>query len=157
MQNRLCLHQGNKVVSGVVYERNVISFLNITRDHTRIVGLKISATRKQTVGVILGTQDLSVCGDSQLTSFKTEVLTAGTGCYQKFRHTASRQLVRVYSSWKNVPRFEPLHLFHELPPPACFSLVDLLYVLGQGCPTVLGKFPRQLLCAGSRATRVKSL
>jgi len=42
-------------------------------------------------------------------------------------------------------------------PPACFSHVDLLYVLGQGCPTVLGKLPREFLWAGSRATRVKSL
>jgi len=96
----LYLRQENKVASDVVYERNVISFLNITRDHTRIVGLKISATMKQTVGVILGTQDLSVCGDSHLTCFKTEQLTAGTGCYKKFRHTASRQLLRVHSSRK---------------------------------------------------------
>jgi hypothetical protein len=55
VQNRLCLNQEYKVIADVVYERNVI-FLNITGDHTRIVGLKISATRKQTVGVILGTQ-----------------------------------------------------------------------------------------------------
>jgi len=56
VQNRLCLHQENKVLPDVVYERKIISFLNVTRDHTRIVGLKISATGKQTVGVILGTQ-----------------------------------------------------------------------------------------------------
>jgi len=44
VQNRLCLHQENKVLPEVVYESKIISFLNITRDHTRIVGLKISAT-----------------------------------------------------------------------------------------------------------------
>jgi hypothetical protein len=130
VQNRLCLHQENKAVSNVVYECNVIFFLDVTRNHIKIMGLKISATTKQTVGVILGTQDLSVCGDTQLTCFKTEVQTAGTGCFQKFRHTVSRQLLRVYISWKNVPRFEPLHLFHELSPPACFSLLYLLYILG---------------------------
>jgi len=149
----LYLHQENKVVSDVVYERNVISFLNVTRDHTRIVGLKISATRKQTVGIILGTQDLSVCGDSQLTSFKTEQLTVGTSCYQKFRKTASGQLLRVHSSRKKSRESNPPP-FPRPFPPACFSLIDLLYVLGQGCPTVLGKFP---LWAGSRATRLNSL
>jgi hypothetical protein len=39
VQNRFFLHHANKAVSDVVYERNVIFFLKITRDHT-IVGLK---------------------------------------------------------------------------------------------------------------------
>ena len=98
VKNRWCLHHENKAVPDVVYERNLISFLKITRDHKSFVGIKVSTTRKRTVGVILRTQDLSGCGDSQLTCFRTEVLTAGTGCFLKFRHTASRQLVRVYSS-----------------------------------------------------------
>jgi hypothetical protein len=87
VQKRLCLHHENKAVPDV-YERNLISFLKITRDHTTLVGIKVSATRNQSVGVTLGTQDLSACGDSRLTCFRTEVLTAGNSCFQKFRHTA---------------------------------------------------------------------
>jgi len=34
------LHHENKAVPDVVYERNVLFFLTITLDHTRIVGLK---------------------------------------------------------------------------------------------------------------------
>jgi len=153
----LCLHHENKAVSDVVYERNVLFFLTITLDHTRIVGLKVSATRKQTVEVILGIQDLSCCGDSQLTCCKTEVLTAGTARFQKFRRTAPRQLVRVYRSRKKLLRFQPPPTFPRSSPLACFSHVVLSYVLGQGCPAVLGKFPRRLLWAGSQVTRVKSL
>jgi len=156
VQNRLCLHHEHRDVPDVVYERNVIFFLKITQDHTRIVGFKVSATRKQTVAVILGIQDISGCGDSQLTCFKTAVLTAGTGRFQKFRHTASSQLLRVHRSRKKSPAIRTPPPFPRYSPPACFSHVDLSYVLGQGRPTVLAKFPRQLLWAGSPATRVKS-
>jgi hypothetical protein len=114
VQSRLCLHHANKAVPDVVYERNLIFFLK-SLDTTQELWYLVSITRKQTTGVILGTQDSSGCGDSQLTCFKREMLTAGTGCLQKFRHTASCQLVLVYSSRNEVPRFEPLHLFHDIP------------------------------------------
>jgi len=111
----LFLHHENKAVPDVVYERNVIFFLKITQNHTGIVGLKVSATRKQTVAVILGIQDISGGGDSKLTCFKTQVLTDDTGRFQTFCHTASGHLVRVYRSRKKVPRFEPLYVFPDLP------------------------------------------
>jgi len=40
VQNRLCLNHENKAAPDVVYERNLIFFLKITRDHPTIVGLK---------------------------------------------------------------------------------------------------------------------
>ena len=61
------------------------------------------------------------------------------------------QFTEKYIVKRNPPTFP------RSSPPAYFSHVELLYVLDQGCPTALGKFPRQFLWAGSRATRVKSL